>query len=219
VDISDDQLAADLGGCERAHARLLTDLEELADDDIRQASLLPGWTVGHVLNHLRRNAEGFTVMVRAASRGEVGRQYPSAEARDEGIERGADASAEELVGWLRRSIEELVDTWSTLTSEQWANGRGVTLRGEAPVRELPWRRWREVEVHHADLGLGYRSDDWPDDYVRRELPAFERVWKSRRPMGLTDLPDAVLALSPQRRLAWMFGRLEVDGAPAADVYG
>ncbi len=215
---TDEQLAADLAGCERAHAHLLAGVESLTDDDARRDSLLPGWTVGHVLNHLRRNAEGFTVMVRAASHDEVGDQYGSAAARREGIERGADAPAEVLVDRLQRSIQELVDAWSALTPDQWATGRGRTLRGEVYVRDLPWRRRREVEVHHADLGIGATWDDWPDDYVRRELPDFVGIWKSRRPMGLTELPQEVLALSPQRRLAWMFGRLDVPGVPAADVY-
>ena len=28
-------------------------------------------------------------------------------------------------------------------------------------------RWREVEVHRADLGLGYDRSDWPAEYVRQ----------------------------------------------------
>lgn len=217
--ITDEQFAGDLAGCERAHARLLADVESLSDDDVGRPSLLPGWTVGNVLNHLRRNAEGFTVMARAAATGGIGDQYPSAEERAAGIERGADAPADELVGHLEQAIRALVDAWSALTPERWATGRGRTLAGEIDLRELPWRRWREVEVHHADLGLGSTWDDWPDDYVRRELPDLIAIWRSRRPMGLTDLPPAVLALSPQRRLAWLFGRISVEGVGPAGVYG
>ena len=119
---------------------------------------------------------------------------------------------------LRRAIDELEAAWSALDPEQWRDGRGRTLRGEIDIAELPWRRWREVDVHHADLGLGFGYDDWPDAFVRRELPGLVSIWKSRRPMGLTELPAEVLALSPQRRLAWLFGRLDVPGVAPADVY-
>ena len=43
-------------------------------------------------------------------------------------------------------------------------------------------------------------------------------WASRKPMGLTDLPAAVLAVPPNVRLAWLFGRHEIDGVPAAGVF-
>jgi maleylpyruvate isomerase len=217
--ITAEELAADRAGCAAAHARLLETVGGLRDADVRRDSLLPGWTVGHVLNHLRRNAEGFTNMVRAAARDEVGDQYTSAAGRSRGIEDGADAPAAELIDVLRRAIADLDAGFAALGPDQWANGQGRTLKGEIPINELPWRRWREVDVHHADLGLGYTYDDWPDAFVRRELPGFVTIWKSRRPMGVTELPGPVLALSPQRRLAWMFGRLELDGVDPADVYG
>jgi maleylpyruvate isomerase len=216
--ITAEELAADRAGCAEAHGRLLQSVGDLTDPDVRRDSLLPGWSVGHVLNHLRRNAEGFTTMVRAAARGEVGDQYTSAEGRRQGIEEGAGALAAELADLLRRAIADLEDAFDALGPEQWASGRGRMLRGEVPINELPWRRWREVDVHHADLGLGYTYDDWPDAFVRRELPGFVTIWKSRRPMGLTELPDAVLALTPQRRLAWMLGRVQLDGVEPADVY-
>jgi maleylpyruvate isomerase len=216
--ITAEELAGDRAGCAAAHGRLLQTVGGLTDADVRRDSLLPGWSVGHVLNHLRRNAEGFTAMVRAAARNEVGDQYTSVEGRRQGIEDGSDAPAAELADLLRRSIADLDDNFATLGPDQWATGRGRTLRGEVPINELPWRRWREVDVHHADLGLGYTYDDWPDAFVRRELPGFVTIWKSRRPMGLTELPDAVLALTPQRRLAWMLGRLDLEGVDPADVY-
>lgn len=213
-----DQVVHDRAGCADAHERLLRTVATLTDADLARDSQLPGWTVGHVLNHLRRNAEGFVAMLRAAARDEVGDQYASAEARVAGIDEGADLPAAELAAVLRTAIAELDEAFDALSPAQWVHGVGRTLRGEIPIAELPWRRWREVEVHHADLGLGVTWDDWPDSFVRRELPGFETIWKSRRPMGLTDLPPEVLALSPARRLAWMFGRLSVEGVPPADVY-
>lgn len=31
--------------------------------------------------------------------------------------------------------------------------------------EIPFMRWREVEIHHADLDLGYRAADWPAEFT------------------------------------------------------
>ena len=64
--ITSEELAADRAGCAAAHVSLLRTVNGLTDADVRRDSLLPGWSVGHVLNHLRRNAEGFTAMLRAA---------------------------------------------------------------------------------------------------------------------------------------------------------
>jgi maleylpyruvate isomerase len=213
------ELAADLAGCRAAQDRLVQTVAALTDAEMRRDSLLPGWTVGHVLNHLRRNAEGFANMVWAAARDEVGDQYTSAEGRRQGIEDGAHAPATDVHANLCAAIADLDDAFAALTPAQWEDGVGRTLTGEVRIGVLPARRWREVEVHHADLGLTYAYDDWPDAYVRRELPGFEQIWKSRRPMGVTDLPDAVLALTPQRRLAWMLGRIEVEGVAPAETYG
>jgi maleylpyruvate isomerase len=53
-------------------------------------------------------------------------------------------------------------------------------------------RWREVEVHHVDLGLGYTPERWPPDLVQMWLP---RVL--RRLDQWTD-PTAFLAWSLRR---------------------
>ena len=34
-----------------------------------------------------------------------------------------------------------------------------------PVRRVGAMRRTEVEVHHADLGVGYTAADWPGDFV------------------------------------------------------
>ena len=42
----------------QATAGLIDDVDRLTDAGAREPSLLPGWTRGHVLTHLARNAEG-----------------------------------------------------------------------------------------------------------------------------------------------------------------
>ena len=57
-------------------------------------------------------------------------------------------------------------------------------------------RWREVEVHHVDLGLGYGLSDWSEDFVSSDLPlALDRL------PGRVEDPSQKTAL-----LAWIYGR-------------
>src|SRR5207248_9667831 len=57
------------------HRRLLEVIEAMTDGDVRRASLLPGWTVGHVLTHIARNADSHVRRTDAARRGEMADQY------------------------------------------------------------------------------------------------------------------------------------------------
>ena len=211
------EVQRDAAGCVAAHARLVAAIGGLSDDQARQPSQLPDWTVGHVLSHLARNADGLVGMIDGAARGEVVPQYPSVEARTRGIEEGAGRPAAELVDHVRTSIERLEQRWHEADAATWA-GNGLTIGGPTPVAELPWRRWREVEVHHADLGLGFSFEDWSDPYVRLELVRMQMLFASRKPMGMTALPPAALAATPKRRLAWLMGRASIDGLQPAGIY-
>jgi maleylpyruvate isomerase len=217
------QIDADVAGCAAAHQRLLAALTELTDEQARRDSLLPGWTVGHVLTHLARNADGIVRMVEGACRGEMAEQYPGGRAtRDSEIEDGALRPARELVADVRTTIDAVEAAFASCTAQGWAgHGRGLVL-GEIPVAQMPRRRWREVEVHHADLGLtdlagGFGPVDWSPAFVRSEVAVQTRTWQSRRPMGLTDLPPAVLALEPHDRLAWLLGRTSIPGIDDAGL--
>lgn len=217
------EIDADVAGCAAAHQRLLADLDTLVesgrldDEVVRGPSSLPNWTVGHVLAHLARNADALADMIAAADRGEVAHQYPGGrEQRNGDIERDAGRSAAVQVDDVRRSIWRLEAAWNRASSRAWT-GIGRTLAGDVPIAQLPQRRWREVEIHHVDLGLGHTPADWSDEFVRRELARQTGTWKSRRPMGLTDLPPAVLALAPRERLAWLFGRRTVEGVDDAGL--
>jgi maleylpyruvate isomerase len=205
-------------GCAGAHQRLLSDLVDADDEVMRRPSLLPGWTVGHLLTHLARNADSHRRMFEAADRGEIADQYDGGqEGRGRDIDAGADRSAREIVADVRRSIYALEGAWATTSATGW-DGAGRTVSGETSMPELVFRRWREAEVHRSDLGLGVSPDDWSPEYVRFDLERWTMTWASRRPMGLTTLPAEVLALTPARRLAWLMGRFEVPGLPAAGLW-
>ena len=198
-------------GCASAHQRLLASLENLTDEQCRQDSLLPNWSRGHVLTHLARNADSHVNLLQSAVRGEVGKQYPSVEKRNADIESGSSRNASELVVDLRVSIYGLEAAWASANEKVWS-GQGRNLSGNViEISSLVFLRWREVEIHHADLNLGFGYDDLPPLYVRLELDQQIMLWRSRKPMGMTELPDIAKKLSPSQRLAWLMGRVEVDG--------
>lgn len=213
-----------VAGASAAHQRLLAALDPpdgvgLTDEMVRRASVLPGWTVGHVLAHLALNAESFVVVIESAERGESARQYASQEVRDLDIERSSRLSANEQLASLRSAVYRLEGAWSG-AREAWT-GAGLTIGGDRlPVVEIPMRRWREVEVHTSDLGIVELSLDsidlWSNDYVRHDLRRFEMLHASRGSMGLAGLPSAVASRPPRERLAWMLGRIDIEGVDRSD---
>src|SRR5947207_7293893 len=93
---------------------------EMTDDTARGPSLLSGWTVGHVLTYLARNAEAMHRRIDGAMRWEMVDQYAGGVAgRAAEIEAGASRSARELVddalGWSQR----LDAVFATLPDDWW----------------------------------------------------------------------------------------------------
>jgi maleylpyruvate isomerase len=191
--------AAVLDACRDASARLLATLAGLDDATARRPSRLPDWTVGHVVTHLARNADSHVRMLEGAVAGMVADQYERGLAgRAADIAAGAGRPAPELIADLGQAIDDLDAMWGRVPPEVWATGHGRMGNGElCPCAEMPFRRWREVEIHRVDLGLGPGPADWPDAYVELELPR-----------ALAQLPDR---LSPADRavlLAWLVGRTD-----------
>ena len=219
MDVDPRLLNRHVEGCASAHQALLETISDLNDDDCRAPSLLEGWTRGHVLTHLARNADSHVHLLDCASRGQVGEQYAGGYAgRVADIERGADRPADELVADVRRSIYALESAWSQATHDTWS-GSGRNSKGDPiPMADIVFLRWREVEVHHADLGKGFTFADWSSEYVRFELDRQVMLWRSRRSLGLTTLPELALTCDPHTRLAWLLGRHMIDGLPKADPF-
>jgi maleylpyruvate isomerase len=188
-----------LDGCRAAHARLLRRLDRLDDAAARRGSRLPGWTVGHVVTHVARNADSHVRMLRGAQTGEVVDQYEGgAEGRAADIAAGAGRPAAELVADLAGAIRRLEVAWERTSPDVWAHGYARMMSGElCPCADLPFRRWREVEVHHVDLGTGAEPVDWPTGYVDTELPR-----------QLAELPERLTPSGRARLLAWLLGRAD-----------
>jgi maleylpyruvate isomerase len=212
-------LDRDLAGARRAHAQVLATLHDLSDDEARQPSRLPGWTVGHVVTHIARNAEGHLRMLRGAIEGEVAAMYPGGRAqRSADIEAGAPRPAAELIADVSHTTAELEAVWAAMTPEAW-DGHGEMVAGPLAAIDMPFIRWREVTVHHADLGLDYSWSEWDAEYVKLDLGRMSMLWASRKPMGMTELPAEALAAEPRLRLAWLLGRAEIEGLAPAGIMG
>lgn len=163
---TDDPLLAVL---EQQTGLLLTDADRLDDAAVRGASLLPGWSRGHVLAHLARNADGFANLARTATTGVPVPMYGSRAQRDADIERDAGRSPGVHLADLRESAERLsralAEVPAARADDQVPTGMGSTFR----VGDLLWMRLREVAYHRVDLGVGTAFADLPDPVLRAGL--------------------------------------------------
>jgi maleylpyruvate isomerase len=182
-------------GARAARELLERDLARLSAEDVRAPSLLPDWTRAHVLTHLARNADSHVRLLEAAALGERVEQYeggPKGRAADieAGATRDAAAIVEDVVGSSRR----LSEVWDATRDNVWDAEVSANL-GTHPAWVLVWRRWREVEIHHVDLALGYAPQDWPAGFLDRSWAELVAGLPARLPTGAqADL------------VAWMLGR-------------
>jgi maleylpyruvate isomerase len=161
--------ATDIEAVRIATRRILRTVADLTDEQAGAPSLLPGWSRAEVLTHLARNADGGAGIAHAAARGEIGMQYPGGQPqRAAGIAAGRGVPAAAVVADLRRSCDALMESWQQLPDDAW-DRPGRSLTGQRTQRGWVWARWREVEVHHVDLNLGYSSAEWPVAFVSRGL--------------------------------------------------
>ncbi|GAA4962457.1 maleylpyruvate isomerase family mycothiol-dependent enzyme [Actinoplanes utahensis] len=203
---------------EDATAALLRAAEPLSDGEVGAPSLLPGWSVGHVLTHLARNADALTNLLTWARTGVETPAYASPEAREAGIAAGAARPVAEQVADIRAAHERFADAAAAMPAAAWATP--LPMARSAAV--VPWLRLCEVEIHRVDLGRGYTPGDWPEAFALRLL----RTTVGDPPPGSPDMvlrpaglehplvigsADGPVIGGPTRSLAaWLAGR--ADGA-------
>ncbi|MFN2518336.1 MAG: maleylpyruvate isomerase family mycothiol-dependent enzyme [Jatrophihabitantaceae bacterium] len=143
------------------------DAERWTDAAVRVPSLLPGWTRGHVLAHIARNADGITRTLSGALRGEIVARYPDGKAgRNADIEAGSTRGCAELAADVRESADRLDRLFGAV-----ADADGWDLPTEdRPARGYVLARWLEVEIHRVDLAGAYTADQWPAEFVAYLLP-------------------------------------------------
>ena len=151
--------------------------------DPGRATLCPGWTAGHVLTHLARNADGLRRSAEGARRGEDVPMYDSAEARDGDIEAGAGRSLLDLVADVTGSARALAVTWAGMDEAAWARQMPHHRVGRLPVAVSPTLRLSEVLIHHIDLAGPYGPADWPAVFVAGLLSDAGDELAGRLPAG------------------------------------
>src|SRR5580658_1417885 len=154
-----------LADLQSATGRLLDGIASLSDAAARQPSLLPGWSRGHVLTHLARNAEGSTRLLTWARTGVPSYEYESAAARGADIEAGAGRAAEVLIEDVRRTAAALEEAAAGVPSQAWRRVVRYTGGQERPADVILPSRLAEVLIHHVDLDLGFAPGDWPHPFV------------------------------------------------------
>ncbi|RBM08154.1 maleylpyruvate isomerase family mycothiol-dependent enzyme [Streptomyces sp. PT12] len=210
---------ADLAGLRGATDDLVLALSAVDDDALTGPSLLPGWTRGHVVSHLARNADALVNVLEGHP------MYSSEEARDADIERGAARPADEHRADVRDSGDRLADAFDALDDARWkakvALRNGVTDHAHT----LPLRRWVEVELHHLDLDIGRTVADLSGAFTDRaadyltarfaghpDVPPLElraedgRVWHTGRE-GARD----IVVGTPPALVGWLSGRTSGSG--------
>lgn len=215
----------DLASVRDATERLLNAVAKLDNAAVTKSSRLPGWTRGHVLAHLARNADALVNVFEGRP------MYVSGDARDADIERDAPRPLEAQLADVRESAARFQDV--SATPADWS--RTVELRGGVSdsASRVPFRRWGEVELHHVDLGIGYELEDIPAEFTEREtgflaarfaghpevpparLTQGTRAWRTGRE---TDGPEVTVTGRPADLLGWLAGRREgsaltVTGGP------
>ncbi|NUW41608.1 maleylpyruvate isomerase family mycothiol-dependent enzyme [Nonomuraea rhodomycinica] len=212
-----------------ATSALLDTAAALRDEDLAAPSLLPGWTRGHVLTHVARNADSLVNLLTWARTGVRVPQYVSDAARDAEIEAGARRPAAEQLADLRESSERLDAVVGRMPREAWGSPVEALRPPPHPAWYVLVRRLRELGMHHVDLGAGYGPADWPRRFVLRELHDCLRCWPYERSavsaIRLLDVPDGgtlpalwpelgagpVVEGRPADMLAWLTGRSAGEG--------
>ncbi len=182
------EVAQSLARIEDATGRLLATVGGLTDAPMREPSLLPGWSRGHVLTHIARNADGLANLLRWARTGTETPMYASRRARSSDIEAGAGRTAAELAADLRESAAGFGAQATSLPDDSWTV-QVRALNGPAfPAHGVLQRRWSEVEIHYVDLAAGVPAWRLAGGVHRqRPAPGRQLVHRPGRRPGLPGL--------------------------------
>jgi len=202
----------DLEQVERAQRRFDASVARFDDAAVRAACRLPGWTIGHLLTHVARNADSHVLRAHAAARGEMVDQYPGGfEGRARSIEDGAGRPADELIEDVVTSGAAVAAAWALVPDDAWGHVTRDVGGRQRPLAELPGRRWQELEVHLVDLGTGPTYRDWPEEFVRVWLPKLRAELPGRLSPGVeAPRPGSI---DERDELAWLYGRLDLADRP------
>jgi len=202
-----------------ASARLTRTVDGFHGDDWGTPSLLRDWSRASVVAHLTLNAEAMARALRgvvAPPDEETPRtMYDSDDQRAEDIAELATHDPSEIRARLLGATTALQEAVAAVPDDRWETRiertpGGRTMRAAA----FPGMRWRELEIHHVDLGAGYTTADWSREFAEHLLDAMGKRVNPEHPFEVRPLD------SP---LTWVFGPGEseypvpVVTGPAADI--
>ena len=203
---------------DRATARLLDTVRTLDGNGLVGASRCDGWTRGHVVTHLARNADAYRNLLTWARTGVRTPAYASPEAREAGITAGAGRSHEEQLADLTTACDLLRESMDSMPAESWTALVQWGTAGPVPAARVVWSRICEVELHHVDLDAGYGPANWPASFALRVLhdPATPHVATlvsdDGAPVGSAPPEGAPVVKGPVHLLAaWLTGRGDGTG--------
>lgn len=204
----------DLTAVHAATTRYLLTVDASTDSLLREPSILPDWSRGHVVAHVALNALGFARALDGVTQEKPAPIYDSQDKRDADIEEYAAFPADRL----REVTFDACGRLQLAFQRQYAADATVfrTPGGpEWPVSDLVPARGREVEIHHADLLLDYGPADWPDAFAGHllKLAAYDRGadhdLRLRTPAGEVAVGDGtgpVVTGSAADLAWWLIGR-------------
>lgn len=176
--LTDDRL---LNEIRTAAAGVRHELDRLTDDSVQRPSELPGWSRGHVLAHIEGICAALARQVEYARRGETVELYDGGQpARDAAIEEGAGATASEHRERVASALDRVLAAFESLEPEQWDTP--IRFRNGV-VRDGALALWRELVIHHSDLGTGCNQQEWTGEFCHHLLDFLE----PRVPEGETFL--------------------------------
>ncbi|MBB4964352.1 maleylpyruvate isomerase [Saccharothrix violaceirubra] len=148
----------------RAGQVLYEVVERLDQSALRGPSLLPGWTRGHVVSHLARNADALVNLLTWAKTGVEHPMYPSAADREADIEEGSGRAPQLMRADLDAACRRFLVAAADLPATAW-EAEVATRLGPLLAHRVPWLRVRELWVHLVDLDAGFGFEGVPDDLV------------------------------------------------------
>lgn len=141
---------------------LSSKVARLSDDQLREASLLPDWSRGHVVAHLSNMSDAVARQVEFALKGETVAMYDGGQSgRTQAIEMAAGLSAAEHQARLDAALQRVLSDLGGLTEEQWqlpiSYRDGVIFDGALAL-------WRELVIHLSDLDVGRGPETWSKEF-------------------------------------------------------
>ena len=190
-----------------ATARLLDSARTLSDAEVLAPSGLPGWSRGHVLTHVARNADSLVNLLTWAASGVEQAQYRSATEREEGIAAGAARPLAAQIADIESSHQRFAAAVGAVPTDHWWNDVRWMSGDPRPAFKILDARLREVAIHHVDLGAGYTSSEWASPFALRILVSVLPAFELRGIEPVTLLPTDVDA------------RVDVAGGSRVEVRG